>query len=302
MNYKEEILNALTDVCKKARNEGYNDGCVETGKKYADIVENVRKEAYKKGVEDTWEAARKIVFQKVNLLAIFNLHWGDHSTDVLRDYSGEEAIAKLKEYETKLKEYEKEQKKDCESCFTEKLTEEKWVSAEDCKDCKQQQIEKKCNNCGQPRDYKDKCIPYKEGKCKEVHAAWIPKQDEKSCEKCMHGVRNFDTAPCYDCIKGIKDNFEPKQADATDIDDGNIKVGDEIICPGTDTHKVVLEVIEITDYTKNDSKNKQKKYRCFGETGISTEYDRPLKTGRHFHAIEYVLEELRKDKKGDEEK
>lgn len=143
MNYKEEMLNALTDVCKKARSEGF----ASAKEVYTRQVDNVRKEAYKKGVEDTWEAARKIVFQKVNLLAIFNLHWGDHSTDVLRDYSGVEAIAKLKEYETKLEEYEKEQKKECESCFTEKLTEEKWVSAEECKECKQQQTEKKCSCC-----------------------------------------------------------------------------------------------------------------------------------------------------------
>lgn len=47
---------------------------------------------------------------------------------ILKKYTASEAIQKIKEY----KEQEKQK---CESCFTEKLTKEKWASAKDCKNC-----------------------------------------------------------------------------------------------------------------------------------------------------------------------
>lgn len=42
---------------------------------------------------------------------------------------------------------EEKQKDKCESCFTKKLTKEKWVSAEDCKECKKNKDEKSCDKC-----------------------------------------------------------------------------------------------------------------------------------------------------------
>jgi len=116
---------------------------------------------------------------------------------------------------------------------------------------------------------------------------------QKSCINCLYALNETYSETCRKCVTCEEDHFEPKQTDATDIDDGSIKVGDEVICYGTNTPKVVIEVIEITNISKNDSENKQKKYRCFGETGISTEYDRPLKTGRHFPQIAEVLKLLR---------
>ena len=37
------------------------------------------------------------------------------------------------------------------------------------------QTEKYCYTCGQPRDYKGRCIPYKEGNCNR-YSEWMPKQ------------------------------------------------------------------------------------------------------------------------------
>ena len=298
MNYKEEMLNALTDVCKKARNEGYNDGCVETGKKYIDIVNNVRKEAYNKA----WEAARKIVFQEVNLFAIFNVHWGDHSTDVLRDYSAQEAIQKIEKYEETQNEKccitcgnhcfnetteqyfckvikeggictnhdkwipEKKQKQKCESCFTEKLTKEKWASAKDCKECKhftdadEVQGYTPCGSCGTDlRNFEQK-------------------QTEKKCSCCENRHQGLACQHCKDF-----DKF---------VDEKVIRVGDEIV--GISNGETLI-------VTRCGSKN-MSGVGSDGKTwnGLTSNYWK--KTGRHFHTIEYVLEELRKDKKGDEEK
>ncbi len=43
--------------------------------------------------------------------------------------------------------------------------------------CNQDENKKCCANCGQPRDFLDRCIPFKEGKCEEGHSAWIPKHE-----------------------------------------------------------------------------------------------------------------------------
>lgn len=39
------------------------------------------------------------------------------------------------------------------------------------------QTDKDCYNCGQPRDYKGRCIPYKEGNCNR-YSEWMPKQTD----------------------------------------------------------------------------------------------------------------------------
>lgn len=39
------------------------------------------------------------------------------------------------------------------------------------------QTDKDCYNCGQPRDYKGRCIPYKEGNCNK-YSEWMPKQTD----------------------------------------------------------------------------------------------------------------------------
>ena len=34
--------------------------------------------------------------------------------------------------------------------------------------------EKRCATCGQPRDHEGWCIPFKEGKCVNIHEKWKP--------------------------------------------------------------------------------------------------------------------------------
>lgn len=80
-------------------------------------------------------------------------------------------------------------------------------------DGEKEQSEKCCATCGQPRDYKNSCIPYKEGKCDKSHKAWIPKQEQtkKNCDNCKHNnVASGIDGTCYECVKGVQDNYEEK--------------------------------------------------------------------------------------------
>lgn len=65
-----------------------------------------------------------------------------------------------------------------------------------------------------------------------------------------------------------------------------IKVGDEVICAGTGTRKLVLKVINVKGVLR---------YMCFSdESGYSTENENfpPKKTGRHFD-IDKILEQMK---------
>lgn len=128
MNYKEEIMNALADVCKRARKEGYEEAdsnqCenavyeyergYEEGLKRGEDIEQanaaetkkeVAKQNYERGLNDAWECARKI--GKVNWLTLKQIGFEikdkekNPSWDVVMEYSASEVITKIKEYEEK---------------------------------------------------------------------------------------------------------------------------------------------------------------------------------------------------------
>lgn len=109
MNYKEEIINALADVCKRARKEGYEEG-LKRGEDIeqanaAETKKEVAKQNYERGLNDAWECARKI--GKVNWLTLKQIGFEikdkekNPSWDVVMEYSASEAITKIKEYEEK---------------------------------------------------------------------------------------------------------------------------------------------------------------------------------------------------------
>lgn len=95
MNYREEIINSLVDVCKKARSEGF-DSAREIYTKQVDS-------GYKKGLEDAWECARKIVLgtdkggiDVEDLIKIFDVR---SAYGILESVSINDAMQKIKEYE-----------------------------------------------------------------------------------------------------------------------------------------------------------------------------------------------------------
>lgn len=218
-------------------------------------------EGYEEGLEDAWECARKIILRTdkggidaKDLFKIFDIR---SASGILESVSINEAMQKIKEYER--------QKQKCEDCFTEKLTEEKWASAKDCKKCTKKisaecvvdgcefepkQDEKNCRNCGQPRDYKNRCIPFIEGKCIVSPTRWIP-----------------------------------KQTDATDSDE--IKVGDEVSCPQIDSKGIVIQTA---------NKNTLLVLTNSMDGLLRTDESKVARTGRHFDAVTEILRQLRGDK------
>lgn len=115
MNYREELFKALTagvdgvfrdksidalvEVCRAARKEGYKsgyqDGCND---KQHDLECD-----YAKGLADAWECARSVINNEVPF-EFWNLASGQSNLEVFKHYSATGAIDKIKEYEEKQKE------------------------------------------------------------------------------------------------------------------------------------------------------------------------------------------------------
>ena len=100
---------AMTNI-RNAYDRGYKQG-------YKDGKTDVVTTSYEKGLNDAWEAARKIMLSKSNgglgyevVLKIFQQAYitGTEHFDILRERSASEAIAKIKEYEEQAKEEEEE--------------------------------------------------------------------------------------------------------------------------------------------------------------------------------------------------
>lgn len=98
MDYYKEIIDALTDVCERAKKNGQDEG-YRVGEKVAQEAE------YNKGLNDAWECAKKIY--KMSAEEVITIFGG---CSKWIDYSISEAIAKIKEYE------EKQFKKSCYNC------------------------------------------------------------------------------------------------------------------------------------------------------------------------------------------
>lgn len=98
MDYHKEIIDALTDVCERAKKNGQDEG-YRVGEKVAQEAE------YNKGLNDAWECAKKIY--KMSAEEVITIFGG---CSKWIDYSISEAITKIKEYE------EKQFKKSCYNC------------------------------------------------------------------------------------------------------------------------------------------------------------------------------------------
>lgn len=103
MNYKEEIINALTNVCKRARREGYEEA--DSNQRANAIY------AYERGLDDAWECARKIIDSATSVEGCewFEEIFGKGTiTNIFKEYSASEIIVKIKEYEEKQKQTDDE--------------------------------------------------------------------------------------------------------------------------------------------------------------------------------------------------
>ncbi len=129
------------------------------------------------------------------------------------------------------------------------------------------------------------------------------KQDEKSCGTCKYVMRiDCGTYPCNACPRDTLPKWEPKQADeikeyeerqkqdVPDIDDGNIKVGDEVRIKGSDPVKDDCDYGICTRSLPNV--NTIYVMRRDGSSGEENK-DEWYRTGRIFPQIAEVLEQLR---------
>ena len=96
MNYKEEIINALADVCKRARREGYEEA--DSNQRENAVY------AYERGLNDAWDCARKMYqFNPINNKQLCEELYDMGFNEFVCSTTASEAIAKIKEYEEKRK-------------------------------------------------------------------------------------------------------------------------------------------------------------------------------------------------------
>ena len=104
VEYNEKTGNCHYDVDLPNENDGIYYVCEDKLQSYESFVEQHCKQTYEDGLADAWEAARKIVCGKpagglpeANIDAIFGRGW--HVESILAEYTAQEAIAKIKEWE-----------------------------------------------------------------------------------------------------------------------------------------------------------------------------------------------------------
>lgn len=97
--YKNKTEQIMKEIYKLGYSDGISDGNINNGTFYAMV-----KEAYNNGLNDAWEAKRKIVYPveyggltRDELTNIFRLA---PTYDILQRYSAAEAIEKIKEHES----------------------------------------------------------------------------------------------------------------------------------------------------------------------------------------------------------
>lgn len=99
--FRDKSIDALVEVCKAARKEGYNAG-LEDRNVNGNTLGNKIKEAYENGLSDAWECARSVVNCKVPY-DFWEMGSGQSMLAVLKRYSAKEAIEKIREYEEEQK-------------------------------------------------------------------------------------------------------------------------------------------------------------------------------------------------------
>lgn len=100
---KEQIEKQLHDFVEEICRISYMDGMKDASLSKGELFKREVNKAYRRGLNDAWECARKICtnwcLSDKTLAEIFGN--GKTIDDIMREYSASEAIAKIKEYEKK---------------------------------------------------------------------------------------------------------------------------------------------------------------------------------------------------------
>lgn len=103
--FRDKSIDALVEVCKAARKEGYNAG-LEDGNISDGTLDEKIKEAYENGANDAWELAYKLEESPFDFYDGIERKdiWGYIDVeDIIKQLTGAQALADLKEYEAKQK-------------------------------------------------------------------------------------------------------------------------------------------------------------------------------------------------------
>lgn len=170
------MMNALEGVkaqIRKAYDKGYKDGKADTPFTDTEEAEN---KAYNRGLNDAWDAARKLVhringgYTETEKKIIFD---NSASDSILLNYTAAEVITRIKVYEDKqIEDEEKDTIKERLAEFRATLGCSYGEIYEVLKEMRGEQTEKSCNNCG--NDYKT--CPVNECRDRDTRKLWTPKQ------------------------------------------------------------------------------------------------------------------------------
>ena len=170
----EEVMGSIENRIRHIYNCGYQQGYEDGKNSYGTEIRTKQDvdEAYQHGLEDAWECARKLVLNSEDgglrvkdIREIFNFNnFFEGSYDVIKDYSAQEAMQKIKDYEERQTRYDIEKVYDTiegaeRYTFVPKQTEEKivkprWVMIPKCTTCKYLNSPiVPCNRCKDNSEY-----------------------------------------------------------------------------------------------------------------------------------------------------
>lgn len=100
--FRDKSIDALVEVCRAARKEGYNAGLEDMNVNGNTIGKKI-KEAYKSGLNDAWECAKNLLKGEYDQYKRFEIFGNTDVDNIFALLTGAEALAKLKKYEEEQK-------------------------------------------------------------------------------------------------------------------------------------------------------------------------------------------------------
>lgn len=95
--------NGLDKLAPYIADEAYEEGYTLAESKYREVRDQVEREAYQRGLDDSWEAARKITYLVSNggleIEALHSLFYTSSYLEIFATYTAAEAVEKIREYE-----------------------------------------------------------------------------------------------------------------------------------------------------------------------------------------------------------
>ena len=104
-NLEELNSDYINEHFSDLQDDAYNKGYAQCQDDYSDALKHAKDTAYQRGLNDAWEAARKLFSSMADsdIEKAFPVEWNNGGFNALINLQPQEAIAKLKAYEEKQK-------------------------------------------------------------------------------------------------------------------------------------------------------------------------------------------------------